>query len=57
MYSPPIKYDDFLQKFPTEANAFQFYQKSCGIYCPQVGINSFLIYETTSPTWLTAKMP
>lgn len=22
MYSPPIKYDDFLQKFPTEAKRF-----------------------------------
>lgn len=55
MYSPPIKYDDFLQKFPTEANAFQFYQKSCGIYCPSCGDKQFLIYETTSPTWLTAK--
>ena len=41
MYSPPIKYDDFLQKFPTEANAFQFYQKSCGIYCPSCGDKQF----------------
>lgn len=56
MYSPPIKYGgDFLQKFPTEADAFQFYQTYCGIYCSSCGENGLLIYEMASPTWLTAK--
>ena len=49
MYSPPIKYDDFLQKFPTEANAFQFYQKSCGIYCPSCGDKQFSYLRDDKP--------
>ena len=49
MYSPPIKYNDFLQKFPTEANAFQFYQKSCGIYCPSCGDKQFSYLRDDKP--------
>ena len=49
MYSPPIKYDDFLQKFPTEANAFQFYQKSYGIYCPSCGDKQFSYLRDDKP--------
>ena len=41
MYYPPIKYGDFLQKFPMEIDAFQFYQKHYGIYCPSCGDKQF----------------
>ena len=34
---------------------FNFIRRVVESIVPHVGINSFLIYETTSPTWLTAK--
>ena len=49
MYSPPIKYGDFLQKFPTEADAFQFYQTHCGIYCPSCGDKRFAYLRDGKP--------
>ena len=49
MYSPPIKYGDFLQKFPTEADAFQFYQTHCGIYCPSCGDTRFAYLRDGNP--------
>ena len=55
MYSPPIKYDDFLQNSRRKQTLFNFIRRVVESIVPHVGINSFLIYETTSPTWLTAK--
>lgn len=49
MYYPPIKYGDFLQKFPMEIDAFQFYQKHYGIYCPSCGDKQFSYLRKDKP--------
>lgn len=49
MYSPPIKYGDFLQKFPAEADAFQFYKEHQNLYCPFCNDRNFSYLRSSKP--------
>lgn len=49
MYSPPITYKDFLQKFPSEADAFQFYKDHQSLYCPFCSNKEFLYLRQKKP--------
>ena len=55
MYSPPIKYGDFLQNSRRKQTRFNFIKRTVESIVPHVEINGLLIYEMASPTWPTAK--